>query len=133
MRGGTMVDMATQPKRVLVCYDGSEAAEKALDAAADLVGYGSTLAVATVAAEGARTVNAMLSEARERLLQRHQMATYLPLHGEPTEELVNAALELGADLVIVGGRSQNGVLRLGLGPVSADIVQRVPCDVLVVK
>jgi hypothetical protein len=73
-----MIDMATQPKRVLVCYDGSGAAEKALDAAASLIGYGSTLAVASVAPLGADTTQATLNGARERLLERHVPATHLP-------------------------------------------------------
>jgi nucleotide-binding universal stress UspA family protein len=128
-----MIDMATQPKRVLVCYDGSEAAEKALDAAARLIGYGSTLAVASVAPLGADTAQARLDEARERLLERHVPATYLPLHGDAADELVDAAQVLGADMLVVGARTQNGHVELGLGPVSGDVVQRAPCDVLVVK
>jgi nucleotide-binding universal stress UspA family protein len=125
--------MATQSRRVLVCYDGTEAARRALDTAVALMGYGSTLTVAAVAPAGAHTTDLVLSEARERLLQSHLTATYVPLLGEPADELVDAALQLGVDLVIVGGRNKNGVLRLDLGPVSTDVVQRAPCDVLVVK
>ena len=128
-----MTDMATRPKRVLVCFDGSAAAEKALDAAAGLIGYGSTLAVASVAPLGADTAEAKLDEARERLLERHVSATYLPLHGHAADELVDAAQVLGADLLVVGARTRNGHLELGLGPVSGDVVQRAPCDVLVVR
>ena len=127
-----MIDMATRPRRVLICYDGSAAAEKAL-AAAGLIGYGSTLAVASVAPLGADTAQATLNAARERLLERHVSATYLPLHGDAADELVDAVQVLRADLLVVGGRTQNGHLELGLGPVSGDIVQRAPCDVLVVK
>jgi nucleotide-binding universal stress UspA family protein len=128
-----MTDMAIRPKRVVVCFDGSPAAEKALDAAAGLIGYGSTLAVASVAPLGADTAQARLDEARERLLERHMSATYLPLHGDAADELVDIAQVLGADLLVVGARTQNGHLELGLGPVSGDVVQRAPCDVLVVK
>jgi nucleotide-binding universal stress UspA family protein len=35
-------------KRILVAYDGSEAAQRALDRAAELAGYGSTVTVVTV-------------------------------------------------------------------------------------
>jgi nucleotide-binding universal stress UspA family protein len=125
--------MAIPPRRILVGYDGTEAAHRALDTAVSLVGYGSTLAVASVAPYGTRTADVVLSEARERLLQTHVTATYLPLLGQPADELVDAACVLGADLVVVGGRNKNGILRLELGPVSADVVQRAPCDVLVVK
>jgi nucleotide-binding universal stress UspA family protein len=125
--------MAAQPRRVLVGYDGTEASRKALDVAAGLIGYGSTLAVATVAQTGAPTANIVLSEAREQLLRRHLPAAYVPLYGDPAEELVEAAAYLDADLVVVGGRSENGVTKPTLGPVSAEVVQCASCDVLVVK
>ena len=125
--------MAARLRRILVGYDGTEAAQRALDAAVGLIGYGSTLAVASVAPEGTRTADIVLSEVRKRLLESHVTATYLPLLGKPADELVDAACELDADLVVVGGRNKNGVLRLELGPVSAEVVQRAPCDVLVVK
>ncbi len=117
---------------MLVGYDGSKSSRRALDAAAALIGYGSTLSVVSVAdTEG--SAEAALREARERLLERHVSATYVPLNGHPADELVDSAQVLGADLVIVGARTQNGHLGLGLGPVSGDVVERAPCDVLVVK
>jgi nucleotide-binding universal stress UspA family protein len=125
--------MTARSKRVLVGYDGSKSAVKALDAAAALVGYGSTLAVVTVGPLGAAFTESALGEARDHLLQLQVPATYLPRYGDPADELVDAAQVLGADVVVVGGRTQNGHLELGLGPVSGDVVQRAPCDVLVVK
>ena len=40
--------MAARARKIMVGYDGSDASTRALDVAADLVGYGSTLAVVTV-------------------------------------------------------------------------------------
>jgi len=40
--------MAAQPRRIVVGFDGSDAAWRALDVAAGLTGYGSTLAVVSV-------------------------------------------------------------------------------------
>jgi nucleotide-binding universal stress UspA family protein len=117
---------------VLLCFDGSELSRRALDAAAALVGYGSTLAVANVAREGAREADLILREAREDLLHRGLTATYLPLSGDPADRLVQAALELGADLVVVGRRGRAGTPDRALGRVSAGVVNRAPCDVLVV-
>jgi nucleotide-binding universal stress UspA family protein len=124
--------MAATARRVLVGYDGSESARRALEAAAALVGYGSTLTVASVAPIGGDSQNA-LSDARERLLRLHVSARYLHLAGDAADELVDAVQVLAADLIVLGGRSQNGHLELGLGPVSGDVVVRAPCDVLVVK
>jgi nucleotide-binding universal stress UspA family protein len=114
----------------MVGYDGSESSRRALDAAADLVGYGSTLSVVTVKA-GA--VGSWASgDAHARLLSRNVEARYHETSGEPADQLVEKAAELGADLLIVGRRSRNAVRAL-LGPVSSSVVRRAPCDVLVVR
>ena len=122
--------MAAQPRRIVVGFDGSEAATRALDAAADLAGYGSTLAVVAVRTrDGDRGA---AEQAREQLLQRHVQARFHEPAGEPAEQLVEKAQELGADLLVVGRRSRNP-LRTLLGSVSSKVVRRAPCDVLVVR
>ena len=122
--------MATQARRILVGYDGSEASVRALDAAADLLGYGSSLAVVTVRTQAiAETTGAT---AREHLLRRHVEARYHDSAGEPAEELVAKARELDADLIVIGRRSRSP-LRALLGSVSARVVRRAHCDVLVVR
>jgi nucleotide-binding universal stress UspA family protein len=132
MPTGTMRCMAARPKRVLVGYDGSESAQRALDAAAGLIGYGSTLAVASVVQPGSESGQAPLDDAREYLLERHMSASYVLRHGDAADQLVNAAQTLHADLIVVGSRTQSGQV-FGLGRVSAEVVQRAPCDVLVVR
>jgi nucleotide-binding universal stress UspA family protein len=59
-------------------------------------------------------------------------ATYVQRIGDPADEIVGAADELGADLVIVGRRGGKDAARHEPGSVSADVVRRAPCDVLVV-
>ncbi|HWN22409.1 MAG TPA: universal stress protein [Gaiellaceae bacterium] len=122
--------MAVRPRRILVGYDGSEAAGRALDAAADLVGYGSTLAVVTVQTGELR--RSVVAEARGHLRGRHVQARYHETSGEPAEQLVEAARELEADLVVVGRRDRKSLRGL-LGSVSWTVVRRAPCDVLVVR
>jgi nucleotide-binding universal stress UspA family protein len=114
----------------MVGYDGSESASRALDAAADLIGYGSTLAVVTVHTHSVD--DGVAAAARERLLGRHVEARYLEPAGEPAEQLVETAKALDADLIVVGRRSRNP-LRALLGSVSSQVVRRAPCDVLVVR
>src|SRR5688572_16996842 len=107
--------MAGRSRNILVGYDGSAASRRALDAAADLAGYGSTLAVVTVArrhendtAAGAldpeTTVQCerLLAEARERLYSRQLTARYLEPVGDPADKLVETASKIGADLLVVG-------------------------------
>lgn len=122
--------MSGRPRRIVVGYDGSEASRRALEAAADLVGYGSTLAVVTVTND---QVGSWASgDAHARLLDRHVEARYHETSGEPAEQLVEKATELGADLLVVGRRNRNP-LRMLLGSVSSRVVRRAACDVLVVR
>jgi nucleotide-binding universal stress UspA family protein len=126
------LDMAVRARSILVGYDGSEAADRALDAAVDLAGYGSTLAVATVDSGARGGARAPLERARERLLRRQVLAQYLEPVGDPADSLIETARALHADLVVVG-RRKRAVKRLVLGSVSAKVVRRAPCDVLVVR
>jgi nucleotide-binding universal stress UspA family protein len=130
--------MAARPRKIVVGYDGSEASRRALDAAADLSGYGSTLAVVCVESGPRNTDNlahaaraGVLDQAHEHLLERHISARYLRPIGDAAEELVGTARELDADLLVVGRRDRGAIGRL-VGSVSAKVVRRAPCDVLVV-
>lgn len=136
--------MAARARNILVGYDGSEAARRALDAAADLTGYGSSLAVVSVAHEAEAldepaaseehvSARRLLSEARSLLLRRHVTARYLDPVGEPAEMLMETARELDADLIVVGRRNQHPFRRLVLGSVSSKVLGRAECDVLVIR
>lgn len=52
--------------------------------------------------------------------------------GDPAEVVVAVARELGAQLVIIGRQGSDFVARTLLGSVAERVVQRAPCDVLVV-
>jgi nucleotide-binding universal stress UspA family protein len=111
--------MAARSRKIVVGYDGSPASQRALDAAADLVGYGSTLAVVSVqSGAGARS---SAREARTRLQERHVQAVYHERAGEQADQLVETATRVGADLVVVGGAA------------GAQVIGQAPCDVLVVR
>jgi nucleotide-binding universal stress UspA family protein len=145
-RDDSWKDVAGRSRNILVGYDGSAASRRALDAAADLAGYGSTLAVVSVArrrendtlaealdAEAVHEGERILAEAREHLYSRQLTARYIEPVGDPADQLVETAAKLGSDLVVVGRRSRNALQRLVLGSVSAKVVRRAPCDVLVVR
>ena len=110
----------------MVAYDGSEGAERALDTAAQLVGYGSTLTVVSISPGGADGREA-LAAARERLLGKGVTARYVTRSGEPADEIVEAARELEADLIVVGRRTPPTD-----ESVSAQVVRTAASDVLVV-
>jgi nucleotide-binding universal stress UspA family protein len=129
---GQTPTMVARPRSIMVGFDGSEASRRALDIAADLAGYGSTLAVVRVR-RGADDDPGKLDEARDHLLRRQVSASYLEPVGEPAEALVETAAELGSDLVVVGRRTHDGLNGLGPDSVSRTVVSRAPCDVLVVR
>jgi nucleotide-binding universal stress UspA family protein len=125
--------MAAQAKRILVAFDGSEAAYRALDVAARLTGYGSMLTVVSVGRDGNGTVQELLAEAHEWLLGQQVTATYLEKAGEPADEIVETARALDADLVVVGRRGGGIGKEPVPGSVSAAVVRDAPCDVLIVR
>lgn len=123
--------MAARARRIVVGYSGSDASRRALDAAADLVGYGSTLAVVSVQAADAPDARQAVDQAREHLLRRQVTALYLERRGEPAEAIACAARTLDADVIVLG---RAGALPdTALGSVSADVLRRAPCNVLVVR
>jgi nucleotide-binding universal stress UspA family protein len=136
-------------ERIVVGYDGSDHAERALDRAIELsdgaelvvVSAASltrmtrdpalgTSAVDPIEAEAARD---SLDKARARLARRAIQAKTVEAHCEPAEALVRQAETDRADLIVVGTRGLNTAQRLLLGSVSTKVMHHAPCDVLVVR
>ena len=130
--------------KILVGYDGSEAARRALVHAAQLVGRGGTVDVINVIT--AQPVSARIETLSDRergrqrkLLQEAKMVlgewevgmTPVKAVGDPAAEIRTAAAESGAGIVVVGRGS--GLRRLIHGSVSTRLVRQAPCDVLVVR
>jgi nucleotide-binding universal stress UspA family protein len=53
--------------------------------------------------------------------------------GPVADEIVKAASEERADLVVVGSRGLTGIRRLLLGSISNEVAVKAPCPVLIVK
>jgi len=123
-----------RPYRIVVGFDGSESAGRALDRAAGLVGYGSRVRVVFVAAgpAGLGASGSVLTQARERFRLLGVVAETTAREGSPVDELIAAVAEADADLLVVGAGTPASELA-GLGSVSKTLVERAPCDVLVAK
>ena len=133
-------------KNIVVGYDGSDAAKRALERAAE-VADGATVTVVSAVhvmppigraavqidpdeiAERRRE----LGEAKELLAGKGVSAKVVETHGDPADGIVETAKEGGADLVIVGTRGANFASRVLLGSVSTKVLHEAPCDVLVVR
>jgi len=124
--------MAAQPKRIVVGFDGTEGSRRALDAASQLMGYGSTLTVVRVRTDEADDEPDPLEAARDILIERLITAHYEPRIGDAADEIVGVARAVGADVIVVGRRGPRERNGAGPGSVSAEVVTSAGCDVLVV-
>ena len=70
----------------------------------------------------------------ERKLQGTGLRTKAEvLNGDPRTELVEAARNEQADLLIVGSHGRTGIAKLLMGSVASHVVAHAPCSVMVVK
>nr|WP_022797655.1 universal stress protein [Thermus islandicus] len=136
-------------RRILVGYDGSEMAKKALLAALELarVFGGEVLALAVVRppefAELGVELQGVLEEVQGPLAEAFDFANReaervgVPLRtrsqvGHPAETLARVAEDEGFDLIVLGRRGLTPVQRWMLGSVSERVLRYAPCAVLVV-
>ncbi len=75
----------------------------------------------------------LLSEAAERVRDAGWAGRKLIRSGHPADEIVRAAAELEADLVVVGSHGLTGIKRYLLGSVSSTVLEYAHCSVMIVK
>jgi nucleotide-binding universal stress UspA family protein len=136
--------MATARPTVIVGYDGSQPAQRALEHAANLVGRGGSVSVVNVVrvqSVSSRLVTVRESEqtAQDRLLRESELvlgrrgvrAEFIAVAGDPATEILAAAESIGAGVIVIGRRKR---VRLGLfrRSLSSTLVERASIDVLVV-
>jgi len=136
-------------KRIVVGYDGSEPARRALDRVVELATGKPDVAVTVVTAspappfgpavlgdpdaEPAAELKGTLAEAKQLLGERGVAAHTVDAIGDPTSAILQAAERVGADLVVVGTRGRNVLARALLGSVSTQVIHQASCDVLLVR
>jgi nucleotide-binding universal stress UspA family protein len=134
---------------ILVGYDDSDAAGRALERAATLAkALGSELVVTSVApvtetavgrslgadpVEPASDHLAELACARNQLEQLGVAASYVEAVGHEGDALVAAAKDRDADLIVVGSDHPSMVARVLGHSVPDTVAHHAPCDVLIVR
>jgi universal stress protein A len=136
-------------KRILLGYDGSPAAERALERATELaaachcpVVVASVTPVYEYAVRGIEThyeptespeLHARIAESAVAKIREHELrATAVTGLGHTAETLVELADAQEADLIVVGMSSRDVITRF-FGGVSDDVVHGAHCDVLLVR
>ncbi|MDP4095745.1 universal stress protein [Paenibacillus sp. P96] len=140
--------------KILLAYDGSKAANKALEKAVQLVrltegaelrvvhafdfpriyiGEGLAPIPASVNKEYYDLANQTSEEVKNRITQSGVEATVDVIQGSPAEVILDYAAEHGSDVIIIGSRGLGGIREFVLGSVSHNVVQHAQIPVLVVK
>jgi nucleotide-binding universal stress UspA family protein len=137
-----------QPPTVLVATDFSESSHLALQyAAAQARVSGAGLLIVHVEEVSTATGEGMLHagiprEDPEELERRLEAVVpedfggpceHLLLEGDPAGEIVRAAEEENASLIVLGTHGRTGLARLLMGSVAEQVVRHAPCPVLIVK
>jgi nucleotide-binding universal stress UspA family protein len=158
--GGNALRVDADLKTIVVGYDGTRPAERALRRAAHLArAFGATVIVADVAApeplqatpgafgfppyypaslegQGIRADEALWRRPRARIeavfAETGVAHEFAGIVGEPAQEIVEVAERRGADLIVVGTREPGFLDRLFGGSVSQGVARRARCDVLIV-
>lgn len=140
--------------KILLAYDGSKAANKALGRAVELAKAtpGATLDVIHAynfprffVGEGIAPIPASLhkdiydlavqttEEMREKIENSGVNGQVQMIQGPPAEVILEYAKQKGNDLIVIGSRGLGGIREFVLGSVSHNVVQHATVPVLVVK
>ena len=146
---GSGIDPGWQPHRILVPTDGSPASRRAADLAFSLAGPDTTVtALHVVPSELSPVISVtetgpvqaldlaheIVSEVRDRGLELGVATTTMVEMGPAVEEaIIEAARQLGADLVMLGTSARTGTRRLYLGPRVERVLTGCPCPVAVLN
>lgn len=143
---GRTVAQAPEALTIVIGYDGSDTARRALSHVGRLLPTATRVVVVAVTPQlgsPATSPEPLVGHAfdAERLVAEASEAIGRPdgttiecrtASGEPAEVLVAVTREVGADLLIVGRRGSDFVARVLLGSVAQRVIQDARCDVLVV-
>jgi nucleotide-binding universal stress UspA family protein len=123
-------------RSIVVGTDGSETAQRALAAAADLArlaGAALELVSAHEPVNPREAVDATLADAVGRLEGSGLVVRTHTREGDPADAILDVAEEQDADLIVVGNKGMTGARRFLLGSVPNKISHYAPCSVLIVR
>ncbi len=139
-------------KRLLIAVDDSPIAARAAEVGAELArvlhaelafihvvdpmeGYapGSDISAAELVVFAEREGKKLLEQLERQAGGLDRAPLTFSALGRPAHEIVNAAKDWAADLVVVGSHGHRGTQRVVLGSVAEGVMRRAVCPVLVVR
>ena len=120
-----------EPKRLVVGYDGSDSAARALHFAADLLEGLPLEALVASVDEDLERAAALAAEGVEYLKAHGAVAHPKPLAGDPAEEL--SRMSEPSDLLVMGAFGRGRVFELLLGSTTEYVLRRAACPVALVR
>jgi nucleotide-binding universal stress UspA family protein len=83
-------------------------------------------------AEARREGKRLLAGYRQQLSLEPSTLEFI-VEGKPSDEIVKAARQWPADVIVIGSRGLGGVQRALLGSVAEGVIRHAPCPVLVIR
>jgi nucleotide-binding universal stress UspA family protein len=137
-------------QKILLAYDGSDAAQRALALCAEFgaAGYCELHVVAVGRVPEYAETQDEVEEAREQaeafygkrleealasLKQRGSAAKTHLAYGKPSEQILRVAEEIGADLIVLAAHAHHPLRRRLLGGTADKVVGHAECSVLVAR
>lgn len=87
---------------------------------------------AVLVASAKEDARKLIDAFRKRLPQQLTALEFVQV-GSPFTEIVNAAKDWPADLIVIGSHGRGGIKRALLGSVAEGVMRHAPCPVLVVR
>jgi nucleotide-binding universal stress UspA family protein len=133
--------------KILVAYDGSDGAKRALDQAAELAHNGASVSVVSVAEllpQFGRAAPMLVPEedeerkqelrgAKAALAGKGIDASIVERKGDAATMIIGEAEHENAEVIVMGTRGLNSAQRWLLGSVSSKVVEHAPCNVMIVR
>ena len=82
---------------------------------------------------GARMHREAVAKAEAQLVRDGLNVEGFLIHGRPGSSIVDEAVAVGADLVVVGSRGHGTIATMVLGSTASEVVDHAPCPVLVAR
>jgi nucleotide-binding universal stress UspA family protein len=121
---------AERTARILIAYDGSESAQRAIDYGAIFTNLQPSKVDVLTVGENAEETQAPQDEARKFLAPYNVEVSFVVRGGNPAAAIAKHAEEIGAGLIVMGAYGHSRLRELLFGSTTRDVLEAAKCPVL---